>query len=254
MRRMAGIVIGIFLFGITPAPLAAQEEGGHVDRIGWFQAKPGMEKQLEEGIAKHMEWHARVKDPWAWEVWQVVAGEKTGWYVGGVFRRKWSDFDSPPVSAAEDSADADTNTRPYIGPVVTEFLEELPAFGRPPSTPGPRKLIAFNVVRVKMGGVGKYLEAVRKTKEALEQTNHPMRYYVERVAYGGQFATFYFVHPVESWAGLARPEPSFAAALTETYGEEETRRILGVFGDTVAEESNMILVYRPDLSYAPEQE
>ena len=248
-QRMVALIGFSMLF--ASLPVAAQENTGTVARIAWFKARPGMEKQLEEGVARHMEWHKKVSDPRAWHVWQVTAGEKTGWFVGGVFGRRWSDFDNPPVSSKEDGADAEVNTAPYIGPVKTEFLTELPELSRPPASTEPGKLIAMNVVRVKMGKRGEYLEAVRKTKEAMDKVDYYLRYYVEEVTFGGQYHTFYFIHPVSKWADFEPRGESFAKFLNEVYGAEETRRILKVFGDAVAEEHTLLLSFRLDLSYTP---
>jgi hypothetical protein len=156
------------------------------------------------------------------------------------------------VPGAEDSADADTNVSPYLGPAVTKFLVRLTELSRPPErTGGQNPLLAFNVVRVKMGRSAEYLEAVRKTKEAMDKVDYHLYYFLDEVRFGGRYHTYYFVQPVQRWADFEPQGESFAGFLKEVYGEEETRRILSVFGETVAEEHTLLLSARPDLGYTP---
>jgi hypothetical protein len=47
--------------------LAAVRRQAPVARLVVWEPKPGMAKEMEEGYKRHLEWHRRNNDRWAWE-------------------------------------------------------------------------------------------------------------------------------------------------------------------------------------------
>ena len=46
--------------------------------------------QFADGYRRHLDWHTRAGDPWAWYMWRVSNGERAGLYVDGTFSHAWS--------------------------------------------------------------------------------------------------------------------------------------------------------------------
>src|SRR3712207_695819 len=108
------LAVGLFLvlFSVSIISAKAQAPAGLAARIVVIKPKDGMQKQFEEGYKRHLEWHRRNHDPWAWYGWQVVAGSRLGYFIDGTFGHRWEDFGAP-VGPAEDAADNALNVAPY---------------------------------------------------------------------------------------------------------------------------------------------
>ena len=250
-ERASALVMGTLLLALAwAAPGAAEEPAGAIARVSWFRAKPGMEKQLEEGLKRHMSWHRGQRDPWAWLIFQVLSGEDTGGYVGGVFGRQWEDFDSPPVSGEEDTADAQANVRLYTEGSVVQFYEFLPAVSRPAPADQPT-LYEELVFELHYGKSADFLYAIGKFHQAIEKTGWPAHYEWYELANGGSDPTFVLVLPRGKWADFKPLEKPFERMLEEAVGRPEAQALLDTFSRTVKNARSRILRARRDLSYIP---
>jgi hypothetical protein len=109
LRRLV-YLLPVFLAG--SGALGAQESG-NVARVLIWQLKPGMTRDFEEGYKRHLDWHRKHHDTWAWHGWMITSGERDGYFMDASFQHRWTDFDSPVVPSAEDSADNDLNVGTY---------------------------------------------------------------------------------------------------------------------------------------------
>lgn len=100
------------LFLASSGAVSAQETGS-VARVLIWQLKPGMTRDFEEGYKRHLDWHRRHHDTWAWHGWMIISGERDGYFMDASFQHRWADFDAPVTPAAEDSADNDLNVGAY---------------------------------------------------------------------------------------------------------------------------------------------
>jgi len=106
-------------------PISFAQGGGNVARIVVWQAKPGMDRDLEEGYKRHLEWHRNNGDLWSWYGWNIVSGERDGYFVDGTFFHTWKDLNSP-VSPAADGADAAVNVSSYGDVRSAAICEAVP--------------------------------------------------------------------------------------------------------------------------------
>ncbi len=261
MRRKRGfaLAMGVLLLGLAWAgPGAGEEPAGTIARVSFFRAQPGMEKQLEEGLKRHMSWYRGQRDPWAWLIFQVVSGENSGGYVGGAFGRQWKDFDAPPVSGEEDSADSQANVRPYTEGSVVQFYEVLPAVSRPAQgegtgAPSLYEEIAFELHYGKSADflyvIGKFHQAIEKT--GWPESGKPAQYEWYELANGGPAPTFVLVLPRRNWAEFKPLEKPFERMLEEAFGRQEAQALLETFSRAVKSAHSSILRARPELSYIP---
>ena len=106
-------------------PISFAQGGGNVARVVVWQAKPGMDRDLEEGYKRHLEWHRNNGDLWSWYGWNIVSGERDGYFVDGTFFHTWKDLNSP-VSPAADGADAAVNVSSYGDVRSAAICEAVP--------------------------------------------------------------------------------------------------------------------------------
>ena len=115
----------IVVLALILACMALQGLAQTAAKMVTWQAKPGMERDFEEGYKRHLEWHRRNNDPWVWHGWTLLTGERAGWFVDGSFFHAWTDFDIP-VKPAEDGADNAVNVNPHADVRNVGIVEGLP--------------------------------------------------------------------------------------------------------------------------------
>lgn len=250
MRRI-GVFIGLLSVLLLAMPLATQEEDGNVALVIFLKAKPGMDKQLEEGAKKHMAFHRQHNDPWAWHVWQVASGDNTGMYVAATFGHSWADFDTSRLPREADEADADANIHPYVGWEVVRYYASLGKVSRPPEGEGPMPLSQVITFHVRYGKSEEFTYLVKKFHKAIEKTNWPVHYLWYQLVNGGEAGTYVLVLPRANWAAFKPQEKSFAAMLEEAYGRPEAESLLKKWSRIMKGASSHTSRYRPELSYIP---
>ena len=125
MRRVWGILIceaAAILAGVTV--LAAVNPQGTAAQLVMWEAKPGMAKEMEEGYKRHLDWHRRNDDWWAWEGWSITSGDRFGYFVDGTFFHTWKDLDHR-VAPADDASDNAKNVAPYGSIRSLSIYDEL---------------------------------------------------------------------------------------------------------------------------------
>jgi predicted component of type VI protein secretion system len=106
------VILLLPLLCVLSGAASAQDKGTAVRLLFW-QIKPGMTRDFEEGYKRHLDWHRRHNDTWSWHGWMLTSGDRSGYFMDASFEHRWSDFDNPVVPAAEDLADNDLNVASY---------------------------------------------------------------------------------------------------------------------------------------------
>ena len=249
MKKLTVIVaMGVLLLALA-GPVAAQEERGRIGSVFQIFPKAGMKAEFEAGFKAHMEYHQANGETWSYELYEVIAGEDRGTYIGGTFGHHWADFDSVPVSGPEDAADGAVNLTPFRDGADVWYTESLPKLSNPPPTPGQRKYVTLYTIRLKSDKVGQYMQAVEKATEGIKKTGVPLYYFVEMLVAGGTHPTIYFAVPRASYAEFAvEQEHPFDKVLAGVFGEEAAREILAQAAGAIESEKSQVLLYKPELS------
>jgi hypothetical protein len=117
---------------------SAQAADGSYARIAVLRPHDGATTDFEAGYIRHLEWHARAKDPFTWYGWTVWAGDRQRWFVYATFGHAAEALNNP-VAPAEDERDNIVNVTPhaeFVGNALYEFLPELSqGSGSPTATP-----------------------------------------------------------------------------------------------------------------------
>jgi len=254
--KIRGILVLFVLaaFALAPSVFAQEQEQeqANVARLYWTSAKQGQTLAYEAAIKKHNDFHRRKGDPWTWRVWQVVSGSQSGQYLHGTFGHQWKDFDNPPVPTQEDDADYYQNLEALEANWRGEHITFMPKHSYPPDDMDTvRPLYLVWRVFPKPGMTEAYLNAVSKIPEAARKAGVNWRYTFWNVADGGAVPSFYISFPLDNWAQRGVQSMPFEEVLMKAYGRAGAHEIMRAFDDSVARETSMVVVYRPDLSYIP---
>jgi hypothetical protein len=232
-------------------PAISQEKPGTLVRVFVMAPKGGMSAQLEQGRKKHMEFHKKIKDSWAWNTWSVETGERAGMYMTATFGHHWKDFDDWAKNEEGDGADVDATMGPFIGGGSNAFYTYLPDISRP--TPGsvPEAMTELTYFQLRQDGEAEFMATIAKIHEAIGKTSWPVNYYWYVLANGGDGPAYVLSIPHKSWASMEEPAPGFPQMLEKAYGRHDAEALFRAVGATVASQRTELLRYRPDLSYVP---
>lgn len=230
-------------------PAATQMGEGEICKVYFIQPKPGMGKEFEAAMKKHLEWHAQQKDTWEYTAWQVIVGEGTGGYGIGTFGHRWEDFDNMAIDPAADAAHVEATIAPTVSKVVPSFWRFMSEASHPPQAPAAMyQVLNFEV---KQGKSAKFNHLVKKFHEGIQKTKWPVHYEWYELAVGGQHPMYVLVLPRANWSSFKPMEKPFPAMLEEAFGRMEAQHMLEAFSDTVKHEASEVIHSRPDLGYTP---
>ena len=184
---------------LLSATAVAQDAQGPYARIAVLRPHDGKTVEFEAGYRRHLDWHVKAKDTWAWYGWTVWAGDRQRWFVYATFGHAAADFDAP-VLPAEDERDNIANVTPhaeFVGNVLYEFLPRL-SRGNGVPTPTPR--VELTTVELKPGA-----EAAFEAALSAEASNLAAETLWYRMRAGGDAPRYVRL----------RPRPNLAALLAD---------------------------------------
>jgi len=235
---------------LSASTATSQPAQGEVSQVHFVQPRASELAQWEDAYKKHVEWHRSKTDPWAWLVWEITTGERTGQFAIGTFLHEWKDMERGALGA-EDRADVLKNQQKYTESHTSEIWRYRPGISTPPKDSGPPAYAIVYYRHVKQGMLGTYMGAVRKINDAIANAEWGVGYYRNVLLNSGAEPTMVRFVARPTWEDFTPPTPSFPKLLEDAYGKEEAAAILDALGRSVESGWSEIWTYRPDLSYLP---
>ena len=230
-----------------------KQNANNLCRIYFLTPKPGGQAAFEAGRKKHVAFHKAQNDTWTWSAYEIQTGDDTGNFVFATCGHAWADFDAWDAKMGKaDTADANVNIAPFVQRATDGFyLYRADMSLAPPGQP-PAPITAVTIYTLHPGAGPAFTAAIRRINEALsKQPDWPKTSGWLQLMNGGESPTFVLLNSRKSWADFAPLSKSVADVLTETYGKEESDKILGTLGSSAAHIYTHAATYRPDLSYVP---
>jgi len=197
---------------------------GPYARIAIMHAIEGHGVEWEEGYIRHLQWHQRAKDPFAWYSYSVWASsERQRWIVYATFGHSAAEL-SNPVAPADDERDNLVNVLPHAQFVGNWIYEFLPALSRGNGVPTPTARAEFTTVEVNLGQ-GKAFE----TTIAAEQSKLQGETLWYRLVVGGNPPRYVRL----------RPRPSLEAILDERAEQTLPEKVNGLVSKITVETLNL---------------
>ncbi len=247
-----GIRAAIALALLSALPAQAQDGSNDgIAKIVFFRAKPGMEKQLEDGLKKHNAWHKEHGGKWAWYTWTTETGDDTGAFAAGTFGHNWADFDKLDVDGDADFADVAKNILPNVAEGAKwQYYALLANVSLPPAkVPAMNEVIIFHL---NYGKNGEFMSLLSQFHEAIKKTKWPVNYTWYELVNGGDGPLFVLVLPHDTYGDMKGPAKSFPEMLTDAVGPHESGVLLERLNKAVKGETSELIHNRLDLSYVPE--
>jgi hypothetical protein len=237
---------------LPAASALAADQPGTVARVFVTAPKPGMTAQYEAGRKKHMDWHRKQNDSWAWLTWQIETGEASGSYVVGSFGHQWKDFDEwEKKLGTADEADGQLNLAPFSGTSTNGIYTLLADISKPTEGPTPAPMTEVIHYQLNMGAEREFRSAMKKIHEAIQKSGLNWHYFWYELMDGGEHPTYVLAYAMNGWADLAPSDPPFPAIISKAFGEYEAGEILKSIDRSVKSVRSETIRYRPDLSYVP---
>ena len=240
-HRLSEVVAAVLLVGALFPSLLISQAGqenpapGPYARIAFMRARDESRNvDLEAGYIRHLEWHRRVKDPFAWYSYSIWAStERQRWILYATFAHTAEEL-SNPVSPVEDERDSQINILPYAQFTGNGIYEFLPALSRGTGVPTPTARAEYLTVELKHGA-GKAFEAALAAGQARWQ-GETLWY---RMVAGGNVPCYVRLRPRTSLAAIL--EEAADQPLPDTvYG-----LVLKVSVETLNLRTNMLVNVNP---------
>lgn len=182
------------------AQSAAPDGATTIARTFELRARDGLDRQLDDGYRRHLDWHAAAGDRWAWYLWEVTNGERAGLYVDGTFGRAWADFDAA-VDPLGDAADNAVNVDPFAIRAANHAWRLRPDLGSALVDPEAAPLVVRTECRIRRGADTELASALRR----LRATDGGRAFAVYELVSGGELPTYVVWVPAATWgdAGAA---------------------------------------------------
>lgn len=236
---------------LVPVMLYAQTPPDSVMEVLRQKARPGMVSDYEANRKKHMAWHTAQKDPWTWEVFQIMTGPDTGGYVIASGDHQWKEMEDWVARFADaDAGDSQETMGPNIASTERTYWTQLNAISRLPKTPDRAPLITVTRYHVKPGHEAAFRAAIGKVNAALDAARFPLATIWFTLANGGAAPTYALVAPRNGLGEMA-PAPSLTEILEKQLGKPASDALVKSFFDNVTGIETELLRLRIDLSYLP---
>lgn len=210
---------------------------------------PGSELDFEAGIKEHWAMHEAAGDPWTWEVWTQVTGKGSGSYTIRTGGHAWADFDRDN-GVENDREHVLTAMAPYTKWSVSRISEWDLDISRWPAGDEVPKLVELTEFRLKNGSTRDFYNAIKKVHQLIGEKELDIEYAWGWTVSGGMGPTITLAIPYDSWADFKEKKPGLWEVAEEVLGRTETGNIRGAINDAIVEQSNFVVMYRPDLSYS----
>lgn len=246
-KLMLGCLVAVA--ASTAAAQAPQDPGGRINLLFVATPKPGMSKQLDEGLKRHATWHARQRDTRAYGVSVGIFGDALGKYRVVYGNLRWEDLDAAAPLNEGDQADLAINVTPYVESVESRILLRLDSLSRIPVSE-PAK--AMNVVSYTFLNPGKgpeYFDYLAKLKQAHDKANSAYKYFVLTQITGADGPLFVIARPLDKW--VENTPAQNRQVLVAAFGELEADRLLNVQDEAVRRTVSFVSALRRDLGYTP---
>jgi len=247
--------LGCLVFtAVVTGPLAAQASQAQDARINLLfilTPKPGMGRQLEEGMKRHLAWHARQNDTRTITVSNVAFGADLGTYRVVYPNLRWQDLDAAAPLNAGDQADVALNITPHVESVVSRILLRQDSLSRVPAGEPAKAMSAVTYVYLNQGKGPEYFDYLAKLTQAHDKANSSYRVFVLSQITGTDGPLYVIVRPIDKFADNTPAQNR--QVLVAAYGELEADRLLNVIDTAVRRTESFITVNRTDLGYTPKR-
>lgn len=191
------VLAALLLGAMVPRSIRAQNAPGSATIARTFEidAREGRTRQFEDGYRRHLDWHTRAGDQWAWYMWKVTNGERAGLYVDGTFGHEWADFDAA-VDPPGDGADNGLNVNPFVTRGANHVWRLRPDLGGLPVDPENAPMVLRTEYRIRSGARKEFDGALRRLREVAGNRE----YAVLELVSGGELSTYVVWVPVGSWS------------------------------------------------------
>jgi hypothetical protein len=247
IKRILGIIIPLMIC----ATLVAQDTP-NIYGVNYFKPKADQREEYLAGLKDHTKKH-HSKGIMKVRTYQVVSGDKAGWYVRVSGPLTWADVDKfqADIRSKAHSSHAAKFVRPYIeeriGTMYWIPMEGL-HYNRSTSDK-PSNMTRVQFTHLNPGMSGEFYDLRRRYNEVLEKTNSEASFTMGHLIHGGErhaiYATF---RGMDSWADMAPTGASLSSRYNEVYGNGAWGRFLKQVSKITKKSHDEMRVYMKDYS------
>jgi hypothetical protein len=247
MRTVPRFLVAL---AVAAAALAWNEAAAQtVARSYWFTPPPGQAAAFEQALTAHAAWRKQAGDPWSWEVYQVVNGDRLGTFVARSSGHTWADLDAYDSGfGPTGSQHFGTDVAPHLASETSAITVVDTAHMILPDKPEGYAMVEVVTFHLKADQIQAFDRAVDQVHKAILASKWPVHYAWEMPMNGGRGEDRFLAifHP--NWADFEPVEPSMEAMLAEQLGKDRAMELFRTMAGSYWETTSMVLRHRPDMS------
>jgi len=216
-----------------------------VARIVVIKPNPGKQQDFQEGYRRHLEWHRRARDSWAWYGWRIVTGDRAGYFMDGTFGHDWDDFDHA-INPQGDAQDNALNVAPYADFVSVEHIERITGLSndRRLEDMKPSRFIEMHRLTIRVGYQEDFEEVMRECNMSWDDAH-----VIYRIRHS-DIPGYLVMRPIDNWRDVAE-DPSFESRLWKCFQGKKLETLIAKYRSSVSHYSVNVLAALSDMSYFP---
>ena len=227
------LLLGALSLVLMPLPqaVAQQDTTGRFTLLFILTPRPGMAKQLEEGIKRHHAWHTKAADTRSVGVSVGIFGDDLGKYRVTYGNQSFAGMDAAAPLAAGDGDDVQVNIAPFIEKSESRILNRNDNLSRIAWNAPASNMNAVTYYYLNPGQGPEFVGYLTRLKEAHEKAKSPYQYFVLTQIVGADSPLWIIVRPLEKFAD--NTPPMHRQVLVAAFGETEADRLLDVQDNAV---------------------
>lgn len=239
---LIAVGVGLVLAGSAPAQgVAINYE---------FEPKDGA--AFEDALNNHLEDRMEEGDPWAWNVWEEIAGTNTGTYIVRSGGHSWADFDSYNENfAGEHSAHFEADVAPTVETTHTWLSQTDTAITRLPEDGSDVRFAEVVRYHIEPGKMSQFNDAIERVHDAVAASDYPVYYNFINPVMGTKGPQKVGAFFYEDFADMQQPETPLMEMMSSQMGEKKAEKIFDQIDDAIRHTESSLFVHRENLSIQP---
>lgn len=222
-----------------------------------YYPKEGKKTPFFKGYKRHLEWHRKNNDPFAWYGWTVLTGDRIGMFIDGTFGITFRAFDHR-VKPQEDLADFEKTTAPFANAVYRkgfEIRQEL-STATLLEQRDPTRYIQATTFSLVVGKEPVFEEILLQVVSDLQTEDTPPKFTVYRKVIGGQLSSYLVMSHHNGFTdfGSGQAITSISYLIQHNFERSRAQKLLDLLSDCTRNVTSETWLFRPDLSYFPERD
>lgn len=245
-RTLLISLLVVLMCGLGTNELFAQSK--NLAKVYYIKVKAGESGAFQTALKQHAQWRMENKDPWNWNVYEVVNGKNMGDFIIRSGGHSWADFDNYEAFNARGSAEFVKNVSPYIAKITSTITanDTTDVYWYPKAD--EVNYIQVYAYKLKPGHGMDFYKAINAYGKAIKKEGRKDYFGTIWNVNGGSALVVDLVFPFKNYAEMEGPKEKWRDFTKRVLGEEKAKMVHNELVNSYSDVYGYIVRLRRDLS------